>query len=285
MASRSEATLVAYVAVPHAGYLALFRKYAGGRLGILGEEILQDFPPLTRNLPGVRPAEAAAMIEALNIFDSVLVLEKRDLPDFCRHGIVMPDEDVSHSIADSYLTNCQVTFDGTWRLRWDKQATMFNQIPEGETLISIEELDRAFMREATQAAERSPDWWRQVGGVLARDGKVLLTAHNRHLPSEQSAYVYGDPRSNFNAGECIDSTLSLHTEVGIIAEAARRGLSLEGCDLYVTTFPCPPCANACAVSGLYRLFYRDGYSLVAGAEVLRSRGVKLIRVQTETPSP
>ena len=134
------------------------------------------------------------------------------------------------------------------------------------------------MDSAASAAERSPDWWRQVGAVLARDGKIILTAYNTHLPSEQMAYVCGDPRSNFNAGEHIDASLAIHAEIAILAEAARRGIITEGCDLYVTTFPCPPCANAWANAGIKRLFYRGGYSLVAGAEALRSRGVELFTV-------
>lgn len=279
MDSRSDPVVVAYVAAPHAGYLALFRKYAGARLGILGEEFLADFPSLTRNLPGVRPVEAARMIESLRIFASVEVLEKADLSEFCQGGVVMPDEDVAHAIAESSLAGFPVTFDGSWRLRWDMKATMFNRIPEGEELISTDELDRAFMHEAACAADRSPDWWRQAGATLARDGEILLVAYNRHLPSDQAAYVVGDPRSNFNAGEHIDSTLALHAEVGILAEAARRGMVVEGCDLYVTTFPCPPCAHACAAAGIRRLFYGGGYSLVAGADALRAKNVQMIRVQ------
>ena len=60
---------------------------------------------------------------------------------------------------------------------------------------------------------------------------------------------------------------------------------MEGCDLYVTTFPCPPCAHISAFTGIKHLFYMDGYSLVAGAEVLQAKDVEIIRVEMSSPSP
>jgi dCMP deaminase len=113
---------------------------------------------------------------------------------------------------------------------------------------------------------------------LVRDGKTLLVTFNTHLPTDQTAYLLGDPRSNFEAGQHIDASLALHSEVSLLAEAAKRGVATLGCDMYVTTFPCPPCAAAIARSGIRRLFYAGGYSLVMGAEALRANGVKLIRV-------
>lgn len=278
MRSTSDTTLIAYVASPHGGYLKLFRAYEGGHLGIFGMDLIQEFPQLTKHLPGVHPADAAAMIRALRIFSSVRVFGRLDLEELSGTTVVMPDEDVSRAVAERYLAHMQVTFDGRWRLRWDWENSHHQRVPEGEIAASNSELDTAFMRSAADAAERSPDWWRQIGAVLARNGEILLTAHNTHLPSEQSAYVCGDPRSNFGTGERIDASLARHAEIGIIAEAARRGIAMEGCDLYVTTFPCPQCAYACADTGIRRLFYRDGYSLIAGADSLRAKGVELIRV-------
>jgi dCMP deaminase len=218
------------------------------------------------------------MISSLGIFDSVQVITRDEL-QLLSGLIVMPDEDVSHAVAERYLSDRVVTFDSSWKLRWDLDAATHHIEPEGVVMVSEDALDQLIMNVATRAAARSPDWWRQVGGVLARDGEVLFTAYNTHKPSDQSAYAYGDPRSNFGPGQNIDMSLALHAEVGLITHAAREGVSTKGCDLYVTTFPCPPCANAVANSGIKRLFYRDGYSLVAGADSLRNEGVEIIRVR------
>ena len=121
--------------------------------------------------------------------------------------------------------------------------------------------------------------------LVDEGGGVLLAACNRHVPNEQSAYLYGDPRSNFEPGQRIEVSGAFHAEMGILAEAARRRFSPEKCDLYVTTFPCPPCAFPWAHTGIKRLFYVDGYSLVAGAETLQAKGVEIIRVEMTSPPP
>lgn len=279
MRSRGDTALVAYVPVPHSGYLKLFRAHAKSALYILGNEFINDFQPLVRNLPAVKPEEARDMIRALNILGAVRVLAKTDLPIIRAFRIVMPDEDVSHAFAEKYLAGAAIMFDDCWRLRWDWGATTASRRPEGERVVSIDALDREFMREAFREASRSPDWWRQIGALLVKDGHVVLTAFNRHVPNEQSAYCYGDPRSNFEPGQRIELSSALHAEAGIVAAAVRNGSSMVGCDLYVTTFPCPPCAYLVAHTGIRRLYYADGYSLVAGADTLQANGVEIIRVE------
>ncbi|MFA6278785.1 MAG: deaminase [Candidatus Paceibacterota bacterium] len=276
----SDVVLVAYVPVPHAGYLKFFRAYKGSTLYVLGDEFIQQFQPLVRNLPAVTPEEVRKMIVPLDIFESIRILTPRSISVVQQSNVVvMPDEDVSHAMAEKYLSGVSVTFDGSWRLRWDWGSTQAKRRPEGERVVSKEIIDHYFMRTSFALAEKSPDWWRQIGSLLVRDGRTLLSAFNQHVPSEQSCYCYGDPRSNFEPGQCIDASCALHAETGIIAEAARRGVAMEGCDLYVTTFPCPPCAYACARTGIKRLFYADGYALISGAEELEARGVKIIRVE------
>jgi dCMP deaminase len=275
----SDQIILAYVASPHGGYLKLFRKYAGATLCILGDDLIREFPQLTRHLPGAAPQDAATMVSSLGIFTDVRVIGKDDLESLVGREVIMPDEDVAHALAEKYLDGASISYDGEWKLRYDLNATLHHRPPEGNVPVSNDELDRLLLEKASDAASRSPDWWRQVGALLARNGEPLLVAYNAHLPSDQTAYVLGDPRSNFNAGEHIDRSLALHAEMAIVTAAAEQGLSTKGCDLYVTTFPCPPCANAVSNTGIKRLFYREGYSLVAGADTLRSRGIEIIRVE------
>lgn len=282
MKSKSDIAVIAYVASPHAGYLKFFRAYAGSVLYVLDDEFIRQFPALVRNLPAVTPEESQKMIQALCIFREVrvLTLETLDDVDVRRLHIVMPDEDVSHALAKKYFSGRNITFDDRWKLRWDWGAVHANRRPEGERVVSVKEFDREIMRSASDIASRSPDWWRQIGAILVdENGGVLLVAFNQHMPSERSAYLYGDPRSNFEPGQRIDVSIALHAEAGIVAEVARRPFSMEGCDLYVTTFPCPPCAYLCAHTGIKRLFYVDGYSLVVGAETLQAKNVEIIRVE------
>ncbi len=285
MTHQSRAAIVSYVSSPHQGYLNFFRQYEGGTLYVLGRELISEFSSLVRNLPGNSPEDLQAMITALGIFSEVLVLEKEMIPGLHEYPeLIMPDEDVSHALAEKYFASTTIRFDGSWRLRWDRQAVLQKRPSESQETVSFGQLDREIMKTGFDAAEKSSDWWRQVGAVLARDGKILLVAFNKHQPSEQSPYLYGDPRSNFEPGQCIDMSTALHAEVAIIAAAASQGISTKGCDLYVTTFPCPPCAYACAKADLKRLLYAEGYSLLAGADAFDPLKTQLVRVDMTPPS-
>lgn len=276
--------VVAFVSSPHAGYLKLFRAY-GGTLYVLGSEFVKEFFSLVRFLPAATPEENCRMVEALGIFNAVRILDSNTLEEVRTRRIVMPDEDVSRAVAEKYFPGSEVVFDGRWRLRWDWGAVQHKHRPQGEEVVTRGEFERRVMSSAFEVAQKSPDWWRQVGAMLVQDGKVLLTAFNRHVPHEQSAYLYGDPRSNFDPpGTQIELSAAGHAEPMLIATAARLGISMKGCDLFVSTFPCPPCAYATAFTGISRLYYADGYAVVAGAETLRAQEVKIIRVEMTQPS-
>jgi hypothetical protein len=110
--------LIVYVSSPHAGYLNLFRKHADAVLYVFGDELIQEFGPLRRNVPGVRPKEAVQMISALGIFSEVRELSLASMGEVRQcSSIVMPDEDVSDVLAEKYFAGAPVTFDGSWRLR------------------------------------------------------------------------------------------------------------------------------------------------------------------------
>lgn len=282
--SSSNSAVVAYVASPHEGYLRFFREYVGSELWILGEDFIAETPSLTSHMPGNRPNDAQKMISALGIFRGVHILTK-DNADALRKcsRIVMPDEDVSRAIAERYYADLPVFFDDRWRLRWYTGTVAVGRKPEGEEIISVGELDRRLLLQAHEQAKRSPDWWRQVGALLVREGVVLLAAFNSHRPHEQSCYVLGDPRSCFGPGERVDLSAAGHAEAALASAALNRGICTVGCDLYVTTFPCPGCAYLWSESGIKRLFYADGYSLIAGAEDLQKNKVEIIRVVFDAP--
>lgn len=84
-----------------------------------------------------------------------------------------------------------------------------------------------------------------VGCVIARNGEVLASAHNRR---EQMK----DPTA--------------HAEILALRLGARRlqDWRLEGCVLYVTLEPCPMCAAAMALARVRRLVF-SAYDFDNGA--------------------
>jgi dCMP deaminase len=193
--------------------------------------------------------------------------------------MIMPNEVVSQAVAQQYLPTHQIQFDSVF-LRWDGEKAVASQ-----PVMAAQQLDKAgtqqfFMQLARTEAEKSADWWRQVGVAVIKDGQVILTAYNHHLPSEQQPYIDGDPRADFHKGDHIELSTAIHAEAAAIAEAARQGLSLADTTMYVTTFPCPNCAKLIAQSGVKELVFADGYSMLDGEQVLKTAGVTITQLTT-----
>lgn len=268
---------VAFVPVVHAGYISFFNKQ-GGDFYVLGKTFIKGFPRLERDIRAVNPAIIASALSV--IFKKIVkVLEVKDLKEFQNKytNVFMPDEDISIDVAQK-ITGVNIKFKPSF-LRWDKKITDVEfEIPP-HRVITSDQLAKEMINMAKEEAIKSPDWWRQIGAVLARDGNILIKSHNRHLPHPRVQDALGDPRLNFDAGERPDTYLSVHSEIGILTEAARKGISVSGSDLFVTTFPCGNCARALSISGIKRLYYSSGYSRLDAEPILRGAGIEIILVK------
>lgn len=272
--------LIAYVPALHNGYLPFFKKHAGS-LYLLGDEFTKDLPYLDRDIRAVDAELMKKAIQALEIFDEVEVLDASVLKTLKEKklSIVLPDEDISHTFVKKHLRGRSTSFVNIF-LRWDKHiSTAEHEISPSRT-ISYAALDNELVQRAHSLAQRSPDWWRQVGAVAVKNGSIVLTGYNRPLIAEEYTFgAFGDPRSSFEPGINIELSKVIHAESSIIAEAAKNGISLDGTSLYVTTFPCPVCAKLVAASGVKKVYYSQGYSLLDAEEILRVHGVELVMVR------
>lgn len=274
-------SVLAYVPVLHQGYIDLFRNHA--EIGyILGPDIIRDIakdkPRFAREIREVNPA---TMKEALSaaLPDMEFVVTT---PDESFSNIVVPREDITRIAVDRFFDDADVEWiQPEPFLRWDKSITESEQEVHPDETVTETAFHQRLMMQAYHEAEKSSDWWRQVGAAVVSDREVMLFAHNRHLPSGHSPYALGDPRNNFSAGQKIELSTALHAEAGLIARSAREGMALEGADLYVTTFPCPVCAKSVVEAGFSRVFYAEGYSLMQSQELFASHNIEVIRVLME----
>ena len=274
--------LIAYIPVPHEGYRQWFLRHKDAQqLYILGGDFISEFPDLAKDIRALPPLLVCAAVRSWNMFGKVMVLSSRTdverLLEAKEITFVMPSEEVSREFQVRYLLDRGVVFDSVF-LRWDRDASRDKKPVQHDRTISVLELDRSFMRLALRESEKGSDWWRRVGAVLVRGDEVVIVAHGHHLPTPHTPYIDGDPRSNFKRGIYIELSTAMHAEASVIAEAARRGVSTAGAFLYVTTFPCPPCAKLVACSGIKRLYFAEGYGILDGEAVLKSRGVEIILV-------
>lgn len=130
--------------------------------------------------------------------------------------------------------------------------------------------DEYFMATATLLASRSNCARLNVGCVIVTGG----TRPHRIVAAGYNGWLPGTPHvSRLRAGH---EQATVHAEQNAVADAARRGSSVEGCTAYVTHFPCINCAKILAAAGLAAIKYHADYRndpLVA--PILQEAGVRM----------
>lgn len=274
-------SVIAYVPALHQGYLNFFKKNPG-MLYLLGEDLKLNYPRMERDIRALSAEDIKKALLSFDLYEKIEILNKKNLSLLDKvQNIVIPDEDIMRDFVDKYLKNKEVSFVSVF-LRWDgHSAKKDNLLVNPDRLISTDEFDQEIMSKAFQEAEKSSDWWRQIGAIVVREGKIILVGHNKSLPSEGVHNIFGDPRSNFDYGVSFELSKFIHAEAGVIAEAAKQGIVLEGTFIYVTTFPCPVCAKLIVTAGVKKVYYSEGYSLLDAEDILKSFGVEIIQVKTD----
>jgi dCMP deaminase len=272
--------VVAYVPVLHDGYRRFLERHgAGAPLYLIGPELYEDYRPLAKDIRALPAELAAGAIAAWGVCGEVSVLDPRSAAALAERApsMVMPAEDVSYRVAESFFNRCEVMFDTVF-LRWDRTKTAQMLRPKPRATVSSDELVAELGRVADEAALGSVDWWRQVGAAMRLSSGETMAAANVHNPHPLSPYAVGDPRANLFKGVGLELSTATHAEARLIAEAARAGKPTEGATMFVTDFPCPPCAKLIAAAGVVKLYFIEGYAVLDGQDVLEASGVEIVRV-------
>ena len=272
--------LIAYIPVLNQRHLDWFKKHPNSQLFLITQQMAEQLiPRLQRNMAAVPTEVMISMLQPLTLVNRVseFAPEHGDPNLAITRGWFLPDEDISRQVAEKYLLPAEAPFkfEMIWA-RWDMTAVHMSQPVIADVVVSDNYFDRLRMNLASLESGRSPDWWRQIG-CFAVDGQgnPLAITCNTHLPNEYETYIFGDPRLNVDAGQKGKYT-ALHSEQAIVALCGKA--KLEGGSMYVTTFPCEECARWIAFSGVKKLFFRDGYSVLNAQDVLRSYGVQIVQV-------
>ena len=269
--------MIAHIPVLHQGYLSLIDKRPAETLWIPGDELLSSVEYLSRDMRALNPQDIAEAIKTLRVI-SVKVAGIGDLVSLPpTTEVFMPEEDISFKIAELLPKGVKVTFIPVF-LRWNnfnvlnQGAEFWDRVIDGDDFLSsIVALTRA-------EADKSSDWWRQVGAAVFRDGEIILVAQNHHLPTPLEPYYSGDPRTVFKQGQSIEYSSAIHAEAAIVAQAAKTGISLSGAEMFVTTYPCPPCANLISQIGIRTLYVADGYSRLDAKKIFAAAGIEVIKI-------
>ena len=277
---KSNQLLVVYIPVIHEGYRQFFARFPKVKeLWLIGEELAHELRPLQKDVRALPAEEVKQLLESWDIFEEIRILTPDNLEKLqqTKAELVMADDAISRHLTRKYFKQNQLKLDTTF-LMWDGKSSLKKKDVKQYSQITDKEFDQQMAQVATDQKTQSDDWWRQIGAVIVKDGEVILKGHNQHVPTEYEAYYEGDPRGNFHKGEYYKVSTAIHVEAYLIAQAAKEGISLEGADLYVTNFPCPVCAKQVAYSGIKRVFFKEGYSVLDGEKVLTANDVELIKV-------
>ncbi len=282
-------TIIAYVPVVHRGYLDFLCRHVGLETDVfvLGEEVLKEFRGtpdldyLRKDMRALRPEDARSALAALHLEKYRPRIYVADIAVLNRvndgRKIVMPDDEISRGVCSKYLNGCEVLYDPFF-LRWESRTAVEERNVCCEKTVSFEGMVAGMMSRAFSESAYATNLWRHVGAVIARDGHVLLAGHNTQIPSRHTPYYEGDARMFFKQGLHFELTTDIHAEALLIATAAKTGTCLEGSDLFITTFPCPPCAKLVARSGLKRCYFATGYAVLDGERIMKDYDLEIIQV-------
>ncbi len=125
----------------------------------------------------------------------------------------------------------------------------------------------------------------KVGCIVVRDGTKILTSFNETLPGEIYCQkgVCDRRERELTAGRCPEITCSIHAEASVVGQAAAKGISLKGTEIYVTTFPCPACARLLVKASISKLYYMTDYINDGNASLslFKSNNIEVIKIAGE----
>lgn len=110
-----------------------------------------------------------------------------------------------------------------------------------------------FMGFAEQASKRSPDAETKVGSVLVNThtGAVLAMGFNGFV---RNAPDHRLPKTRPDKYKYI-----VHSEVNLVANCARHGISMANCEVYCTLSPCVNCMRTLFQCGITRVYIKEFY--------------------------
>ena len=138
--------------------------------------------------------------------------------------------------------------------------------------ISREEL---LIKTATLFSLRATCGRLQVGCVIAQEGRIIVTGYNG--PPKGLPHCHGDI-CDINKS----CPRAIHAEANALDYAAKKGIPVEGCDIYITHSPCPTCSQRIFNSGIKRVVFLERFREDTGILFLKNNGVIVQQWNTET---
>ena len=161
--------------------------------------------------------------------------------------------------------------------------------------------DIELMRLAAKIAGKTKCWI-GIGCVIAGDGKIISEAWNETFKGEEYCREFRNHKIkkgpalrrkagpyqnegcvryelNLSQGREIEKSCSIHAEVNTIANAARKGIKIDGAVMLITSFPCLICMRAIIAAGIKKIVYMNDFYKPHHLEMLGKNGVKVEQIE------
>lgn len=134
----------------------------------------------------------------------------------------------------------------------------------------------------------------KVGAIVIVNDSIAAEGYNgaprgtRHCDHESLVTVEAEGEDVLTPGDMENGHCSraVHAEMNVVANAARKGVSLIGGTLYTTAIPCYRCAPLLIQVGIRRVVYENDYRPDPRAlDMLREARVRVDRIDGETIRP
>ena len=132
--------------------------------------------------------------------------------------------------------------------------------------------DEYFLKLAMLASERATCPRMHCGCVLVKDKNVIATGYNGSIPGDDHCEDVG---CMIVDDHCIRTN---HAEINALAQAAKRGNSVEGATAYVTNMPCSTCTKALIAAGIKRVVIFSDYHDTLATEFFAKANVNIDKI-------
>lgn len=88
-----------------------------------------------------------------------------------------------------------------------------------------------------------------VGALVLKDGRIVSTGYNGHIPNKKHKKIIVDNHD----------ISTIHAEMNAIVHCAKMGISTNDCELFVSHFPCQLCTKLAIMSGIKKIYYVNDY--------------------------
>ena len=145
---------------------------------------------------------------------------------------------------------------------------------------------------ALRFAEDSHCESRKVAAIAVKNNRIIATGINGTVQNNINCddyfkYLHEERKIEVSYSDWIktkewreehhawSSLNEIHAEQNLIGEASKRGISLEGCDIYITLQPCPDCTKLLSSIGCKHVYYINEYDKGSTLfkEILNTSGV------------